>query len=152
MQGEGESILGGIAKEIDGTASPAAEGAKPDAVAQPVTTRAPTRATMELVWPMMENTLVKVGRGEHMRLDPEEKEAWFTTMEIAYPDFDPDWLAKPLFWIITAAIFIPRITQSVMVILRDSGNERSRGEPSPDSPNGQSDDFGETGEREIDAC
>jgi len=99
---------------------------------------------MSRVWPMLEGVLVRTG-GPHWKLTDEEKGVWFFLMGAAYPEFDPGRFAKPAFWVITAAIFAPRIIVSVGIAVgKARGNEER---PSDRNDN----DSGEAGLRQDDA-
>jgi len=108
--------------------------------------RVPTAAFMDTVWPIVEEQLIAQG-GAHWKLKDGEKRSWFTLMDMAYPEFDPGRFAKPAFWLITLAIFGPRIFISVgqaVAIARGKSNASA-------VPNGNDNDSRETGEREDDS-
>jgi hypothetical protein len=99
---------------------------------------------MATVWPVMEDQLVAQG-GAHWRLKDGERQCWLSLMEMAYPEFDPGRLAKPAFWLVTAAIFGPRLFLSI-----GQAFAIARGRDARPTAERDNNDPGEEGEREDD--
>lgn len=147
---EGEEILAAAAAEagLPPAASPAAAAAAPGAQAAAA---APVRLNPAIVakmLPAIESTLAAAG-GAHWRLTEEERQSWCELLCVAYPELDPGRFAKPLFWLVTLAIFGPRLALTVKIVMKGMKDGR---QPAPHAvqerkPGGA----GEAGERKDDA-
>jgi hypothetical protein len=85
----------------DGAAPPAAPAPGP----------VDSQALCEKLLPALEESLANIG-GAHWRLTDTERKLWLDLLSVAYPSFDPGRFARPVFWIVTLAIFGPRVILS----------------------------------------
>jgi hypothetical protein len=150
---EGEDILAATAAEAGLRLPPAAAPVSPgpEAVEASPAPTVDMSVMVEKLLPTVESTLAAVG-GAHWRLTPEERKAWCMLLCLAYPDLDPGRFAKPLFWVVTLAIFGPRLALTVKILMKGMKDAKPASQPSPQPVQERKPDgVGEAGKRQDDS-